>query len=258
MARENLHLKVYKSNRFGLGALGRTPQKPPRPTQPSRSSERSKNPSRRERFDTALRSKKKGANPSPKTTGRSKGRRPLATLLSVVMVLAGLGVVGYSVFGGSVVGIVNSFVNPVEVPQETEMTLTVPKLSRVEDDPVYTAAASDTATLDAGATHVEGTGFPWDQEANVYIAAHRLGYAGTESFLQFYDLNKLRNGDEIFLTDANGNEYTYTVFNKMRVDPTDAHVLDATPGKNIVSLQTCTLPDYSQRLIVQGELTSVA
>ncbi len=44
----------------------------------------------------------------------------------------------------------------------------------------------------------------------------------------------------------------------MRVDPTDAHVLDATPGKNIVSLQTCTLPDYSQRLIVQGELTSVA
>jgi sortase A len=27
-----------------------------------------------------------------------------------------------------------------------------------------------------------------------------------------------------------------------------------TKGKNIVSLQTCTLPDYSHRLIVQGEL----
>jgi sortase A len=25
-------------------------------------------------------------------------------------------------------------------------------------------------------------------------------------------------------------------------------------GKSIVSLQTCTLPDYEQRLIVQGEL----
>jgi sortase A len=25
-------------------------------------------------------------------------------------------------------------------------------------------------------------------------------------------------------------------------------------GKNIVSLQTCTLPDYSHRLIVRGEL----
>ena len=25
-------------------------------------------------------------------------------------------------------------------------------------------------------------------------------------------------------------------------------------GKNMVSLQTCTLPDYSHRLIVRGEL----
>jgi sortase A len=28
------------------------------------------------------------------------------------------------------------------------------------------------------------------------------------------------------------------------------------PGKNIVSLQTCTLPDYSKRLIVQAEKVS--
>ena len=27
------------------------------------------------------------------------------------------------------------------------------------------------------------------------------------------------------------------------------------PGKNILTLQTCTLPDYEQRLIVQAELT---
>jgi len=26
------------------------------------------------------------------------------------------------------------------------------------------------------------------------------------------------------------------------------------PGKSVVSLQTCTLPDYSRRLVVQGEL----
>jgi sortase A len=29
-------------------------------------------------------------------------------------------------------------------------------------------------------------------------------------------------------------------------------------GKNIVSLQTCTLPDYAKRLIVQAELKSVS
>jgi hypothetical protein len=26
------------------------------------------------------------------------------------------------------------------------------------------------------------------------------------------------------------------------------------PGKSIVSLQTCTLPEYSDRLVVRGEL----
>lgn len=246
-------MKIYRTNRFGLGELGRSSLKSPK-------NDSGKKSSRRDRFDTAPRSKdSKKPNSDPrKPERRKKARRPLAAFLSVLMVLAGLGVVGYSFFGGSVVGIVNSFVNPVEVPQDTEMTLTVPELSRVEGSPVYTAAASDTAMLDAGAVHVEGTGFPWDSEANVYIAAHRLGYAGTGSFLQFYDLDKLENGDEILLTDANGTVYTYTVFNEMRVSPTDTEVLQTTPGQNIVSLQTCTLPDYSDRLIVQGELTSVA
>lgn len=247
-------MKVYKTNRFGLGELGRTSIKTAAKQRQQKRSGEPPRTSRRDDFSTSRRADGKGAKPA----AQKKRRRPLATLLSMVMVLAGLGVVGYSVFGGSVVGIADSIVNPVAVPQDTEMTLTVPKLSRVAEDPVYNAAASDTKTLDAGAVHVDGTGFPWDDEANVYIAAHRLGYAGTGSFLQFYDLNKLANGDKIFLTDTNGTKYTYTVFNKMRVAPTDSQVLDATPGKNIVSLQTCTLPDYSQRLIVQGELTSVA
>jgi len=33
-------------------------------------------------------------------------------------------------------------------------------------------------------------------------------------------------------------------------------VTDPVPGKNVLTLQTCTLPDYSQRLIVQAELTN--
>jgi len=35
-------------------------------------------------------------------------------------------------------------------------------------------------------------------------------------------------------------------------------VADVQPGKNILTLQTCTLPDYKQRLIVQAELTDTA
>ncbi|WP_240432531.1 class E sortase [Rubrobacter indicoceani] len=251
-------MKVYRSNRFGLGELGCRPAKPPKP-QKARAPEESA--PGREPFQTARptsrRELRREKTPSKKTAA-GRRRRPLAGLLSVLMVLAGLGVVGYSVFGSSMVGIANSVVNPAPVPTDNELTLTVPGMSRVDDDPVYTAQASDTAMLDRGAVHVEGTGYPWEEEANVYIAGHRIGYAGSDSFFQFYDLNKLESGDEILLTDSNGTEYTYTVFNKITVSPTDAQVLDPIPGKNIVSLQTCTLPDYSRRLIVQGELTTVA
>ena len=31
------------------------------------------------------------------------------------------------------------------------------------------------------------------------------------------------------------------------------HVTQPIEGKNVLTLQTCTLPDYSQRLIVQAE-----
>ena len=40
------------------------------------------------------------------------------------------------------------------------------------------------------------------------------------------------------------------------VDPDAVRVLRPVPGKSVVSLQTCTLPDYSRRLVVQGELKS--
>jgi sortase A len=90
------------------------------------------------------------------------------------------------------------------------------------------------------------------------MAGHRLGYPRTDSFLAFFDLNKLEQGDEIYVTDANGTKYTYSVFKEFTVSPTDLSVTDAVPGKNVLTLQTCTLPDYSQRLIVQAELIDTA
>lgn len=191
----------------------------------------------------------------------------LVTMLSTLAVLVGLGFVGYSLlYSGpaapaSEIGTVSKGLNGAPkkptAPTDTKMTLTVPEMERVKGVPVFTAPASDEGTLDKGAMHVEGTGFPWQDEANVYIAGHRLGYAGTGSYLQFYDLPKLEKGDEIILTDTNGTRYVYEVFKKFRVDPSYYQVTEPIPGKNIVSLQTCTLPDYTQRLIVQGELKSV-
>jgi sortase A len=34
-------------------------------------------------------------------------------------------------------------------------------------------------------------------------------------------------------------------------------VLAPVDGKNIVTLQTCTLPDYTSRLLVRGELQGI-
>ncbi|HEX5913090.1 MAG TPA: sortase, partial [Rubrobacter sp.] len=142
-----------------------------------------------------------------------------------------------------------------ETPKRKKLELTVPALDRVDGVPVYDAPESGyEKALHDGVVHVRGTGFPWQNVANVYIAGHRVGYPGTRSDLVFWDLDKLEKGDEIFLTDADGTRYTYEIFEKRVISPDTVSVMRPTKGKNIVSLQTCTLPDYSHRLIVQGEL----
>ena len=61
--------------------------------------------------------------------------------------------------------------------------------------PVYDAPERGyEKALHDGVVHVRGTGFPWQDVANVYIAGHRVGYPGTRSNLVFWDLDKLRKG----------------------------------------------------------------
>src|SRR5215210_7419586 len=145
-----------------------------------------------------------------------------------------------------------------DVPSDPTLKLTVPKMERIKDVSIPVGVGTDEALLrENAAIHLQGTGNPWEEEANVYIAGHRLGYRDTDSYLAFYDIDKLENGDEVIVTDADGNKYTYEVFKTMTVEPTDLYVLDPIAGKNIVSLQACTLPDYSNRVIVQAELKDV-
>jgi sortase A len=144
-------------------------------------------------------------------------------------------------------------------PEDKTLKLTVPAMSRIEDDEIPSTTGDDEAKLkEYAAIHLEGTGFPWQEEANVYIAGHRLGFPNTESWLTFWDMNKVDVGDEVYVTDADGTRYTYKVFKEFTVGPSDTSVTNTEPGKNILTLQTCTLPDYSQRLIVQAELTDTS
>src|SRR5918998_1126756 len=194
---------------------------------------------------------------------RRRARRRFSRIFLVVVV-AGLGLLGYSLLLGEdalVPRAVESATQGEELaasaPKDTTLQLTIPKMARVEDLPVYDSPWDDEAAIDTSAAHLDSSGFPWEEGANVYIFAHRLGFPGTKSFLAFYDLDVLENGDEVFLTDADGTRYTYKVFEQFVTDPYDWGPTNPTPGKSILTLQTCTLPDYIQRLIVQAELTKV-
>lgn len=148
--------------------------------------------------------------------------------------------------------------SPSGVPKDNDLKLTVPKMDRVRDLPVRDGLATDEDALGESALYVRDTGFPWQENANVYIAGHRLGYPGSDSFLVFYDLDTLEKGDEVFLDDASGTRYTYRVFKSFVVGPYDSYVTEPVPGKSVVSLQTCTLPDFAERFIVQAELVNVS
>ena len=140
-------------------------------------------------------------------------------------------------------------------PEDPTLSLTVPSMERLSDSPIPDALGDDEEALrNFAGIHLEGTGFPWQDEANVYIAGHRLGYPNTASFLAFWDIDNVAEGDQVFVTDANGREYTYEVFQVLEVDPTDLFVTEPLEGRNILTLQSCTLPDYERRVVVQAEL----
>lgn len=191
---------------------------------------------------------------------KRRSQRRVGAWLSMILVFVGLSLLGYS-FWTEAAPMLQAYTAPEEnaapADQNTTMELDIPKMD-LEGVQVRSTPVSDSSALDAGAQHVEGTGFPWEDGANTYIAGHRIGYPGTGSYLVFYDLDALQNGDEVILTAADGTTYTYAVFTSFTVGPSDYEVTEPVPGKSVISLQTCTLPDYSERYIVQAELIAVS
>jgi sortase A len=217
--------------------------------------------------------------PPEKTTRKSSTILGVVLgLISVAFLVAGLGLVAFYFLNQESQDTATNSSEPegfnvpeVEAPQEpadeaaadapADKTLwvTVPSMERIKDAPVPDTFGEDEESLkNYVGIHLQGTGFPWQEEANVYLAGHRLGYPGTSSWLSFWDLDNVKEGDQITVTDANDKEYTYRVFKEFVVEPTDVSVTKPIVGKSILTLQTCTLPNYSQRLIVQAELVKEA
>jgi sortase A len=152
----------------------------------------------------------------------------------------------------------------VPVPATNDMWLTVPKLGLYDN---YVANSSDLTALDVGAAKLVETGFPWQEgNTNTYIAAHRLGWPGTASDHQFYNLPLLTFGDKIYVYDANGTTYTYEVTEIYEVLPTESWVTAPVAGRDMISLQTCTEnygdywtmgPNWYVRYVVRADKVGV-
>ena len=132
-------------------------------------------------------------------------------------------------------------------------TLTIDALG-LGDVPVYDSI--DDQALAHGVGRLPGSSKPSDgTPSNVYIVGHRLGYRGTNSHVVFYRLADLKPGDQIIVKDRGGTEYKYRVTELFKVRPQDTWVTGKLPNKNLLTLQSCSLPDLENRLIVRAEKT---
>ncbi len=151
----------------------------------------------------------------------------------------------------------------IPTPPTNDLWMSIPALGLYDNYVTNSAAES---AMDYGAIKLPHTDFPWQDNANTYIAAHRLGWPGTASDHQFYNLPLLAKGDVIYLGDVNGTTYTYEVTEFKEITPDETWVTTPKPGRDMVSLQTCietfgdywTMgPNWYVRYIVQADRVSV-
>jgi sortase A len=139
-----------------------------------------------------------------------------------------------------------------ELPPGSVMSLTIEAIG-IYNAPVFDEESRQ--ALNSGVIHIPETPMPWkrDTQKNVYLAGHRLGYPGTGSRLIFYRLPELKRGNRIVLRDKRGGVYTYEVSEMFEVDPYATWPVQPVRDRDMVTLQTCSGPDYQKRLIVRAD-----
>ncbi|CAN5394689.1 class E sortase [soil metagenome] len=120
------------------------------------------------------------------------------------------------------------------------------------DDPVMVVQGVTIEALAAGPGRYPGTAYP-GQEGNFAVAGHRTTHGGP-----FWNLDQIRQGDEIHITDRNGTRWIYEFVETQIVSPNDISVLAEDPldlDRPMLTLTTCH-PRWSQteRMIVFAQL----
>ncbi|MDR2999157.1 MAG: class C sortase, partial [Microbacterium sp.] len=116
------------------------------------------------------------------------------------------------------------------------------------DLPIYHGTSD--ATLAEGIGHLEGSSLPvGGKGAHAVLAGHR----GLASSALFTDLDQVHDGDTFTLY-VFGETLNYKITSIRIVDPDDSKSLNPVPGKDLVTLVTCTpIGVNSHRILVTGE-----
>lgn len=182
--------------------------------------------------------------------------RRLLSGLSVVLVLGGVGLVGFpfatNMWQGRIQQHLEEQIASPELQQaykehkvETGDSLTRIKIPAIGLDTVVVEGITPSA-LRAGAGHYPQTSLPCDG-GNVGIAGHRTTYGRP-----FGNLDQLKPGDTIELTTPIGGCVYQVSKAPYVVAPTDLTVIDPT-GERSLTLTTChPKGSAAQRLVVRG------
>lgn len=124
-------------------------------------------------------------------------------------------------------------------------SIEIPKISVTM--PIYHGTSSK--TLNAGAGHLYGTGFPVNQvNSHTVITAHR----GLPTALFFTRLGEMELGDEMYVTTM-GKTFGYLVDRIEVIEPTDISKIATVAGEERLTLMTCTPYGVNtHRLLVSG------
>ncbi|MFJ4170862.1 class C sortase [Paenarthrobacter sp. NPDC089714] len=116
------------------------------------------------------------------------------------------------------------------------------------DLPIYHGTSD--AVLEHGVGHLEGTALPVGGPSTHSVLTGHRGLATSELF---NDLDKVK-ADDTFTIEVFGEVLTYRVVETLIVEPEETESLLIQPGKDLLTLVTCTpLGINSHRILVTGE-----
>jgi len=197
---------------------------------------------------------------------RNRWARQSLSVLSLVLVIAAVGLLGFPVYTNFEQGrIQDKKTRQLASPElktkyenrqiEVGDALTRIRIPKLGVDTVVVEGTT-TSALKAGAGHYRGTPLPCET-GNVAIAGHRTTYGKP-----FAQLDRLTKGDTIILETPVGN-CTYEVTdrggspNPFIVEPSNIGIVANTPGEKNLTLTTChPKGSAKQRLIIRANLVT--